>query len=171
VGATAKRQPSDLTLITYMKPDCDACLDELERLRSFVGRVRFEPAGGDDIYDHVILITSANPLHMHRVREDYGLGCVILYDDERQFGAALRIEAFPFNLVVDANLVIQEIHANVLLPEDYRRLFDGGIVGQNPSLLGEWFCQPGHWNVETLPQRTGTGVSTYKTCHPEPVEG
>ena len=63
---------TDKTLITYMKPDCDACLEELERLRSV--------AKGPDDYEHVILITSANPLHMQRIREDYGLGCAILYD-------------------------------------------------------------------------------------------
>ncbi len=107
---------TDRTLITYMKPDCDACLEELERLRSV--------AKGPDDYEHVILITSANPLHMQRIREDYGLGCEILYDNERQFGAALKIQLFPFNLVVDRNSVVQEIHANTLLPDDYEQLFE-----------------------------------------------
>jgi peroxiredoxin len=123
---------TDKTLITYMKPDCDACLAELETLRSV--------AKGPDDYEHVILITSANPLHMQRIREDYGLGCVILYDDERQFGAALKIQTFPFNLVVDRDRVLQTVHANTLLPDDYELLFeaarnqtkDGG--GVMPSL-------------------------------------
>jgi cytochrome c biogenesis protein CcmG, thiol:disulfide interchange protein DsbE len=148
---------TDKILITCVQPDCDACLEEMERLR--------RAADSPDDYKHVILITSGNPLHMQRVREDYGLKCVILYDDERQFGAALKIQSFPFNLVVDHNRVIHEIIASVLLPEDYRRLFEGGIVGQNPSPLGEWFCQPRHWNVETA------GVSTYKTSHLKAVEG
>ena len=107
---------TDKTLITYMKPDCDACLEELERLRSV--------AKGPDDYEHVILITSANPLHMQRLREDYGLGCVILYDNERQLGAALKIQSFPFNLLVDGNLVIEEINAVTMLPDDYTKLFE-----------------------------------------------
>jgi peroxiredoxin len=114
------KKATDRTLITYMKPDCDACLDELERLRSV--------ADSPEDYEHVILITSANPLHMQRVREDYGLKCVILYDDERQFGAALKIQSFPFNLVVDHDRVIQEIIASVLLPEDYERLFEAPVT-------------------------------------------
>jgi peroxiredoxin len=111
---------TDKTLITYMKPDCDACLDELERLRSV--------ADSPEDYEHVILTTSANPLHMQRVREDFGLKCVILYDDERQFGAALKIQSFPFNLVVDHDRVIQEIIASVLLPDDYRLLFEAPVT-------------------------------------------
>lgn len=107
---------TDKTLITYLKPDCDACLEELERLRN--------TAKGLDDYEHILLITSANPLHLQKLRADYGLGCVILYDEERLFGTALKIQTFPFNLVVDRSLAIQAIHANTLLPDDYERLFE-----------------------------------------------
>ena len=161
---------TDKTLITYLKLDCDACLEELERLRSI--------AKGPDDYEHVILIASANPLHMQRIRQDYGLGCEILYDNERQFGAALKIQSFPFNLVVDRDRVIQTIHANTLLPDDYEQLFeatgDAREVGvPHSSAVGS--VGKGE-NVET------TGVSTYDSrqmCasaghvlrHGEPVEG
>lgn len=107
---------TDKTLITYLKPDCDACLDELESLRSV--------ATSQNDYDHVILITSANPMHMQRIRKNYGLGCVILYDDERQFGAAFKIQGFPFNLIVDDSRVIQSIHVNVLLRADYEHFLE-----------------------------------------------
>jgi peroxiredoxin len=106
---------TDRSLISYMKPDCDACLEETERLRSV--------AKGPEDYEHVIMITSANPLHMQRVREDYGLKCVILYDEERQFGSVLKVQTYPFNIVVDRGRVIREIHANGLLTDDYERLF------------------------------------------------
>lgn len=107
---------TDKTLITYLRPDCDACLEELERLRSV--------ARGPDDYEHVILITSANPMHMHRIPKDYGLGCVILFDDERHFGTTLRIQTFPFNLVINKARVIEEINASTMMIDDYRRLFD-----------------------------------------------
>ena len=107
---------TDKTLITYLKPDCDACLEELERLRTV--------AQGPDDYEHVILITSANPMHMQRIRKDYGLGCVILYDDERHVGTTLKIRSFPFNLVVDRARVIEEIHANQLMMDDYKQFFE-----------------------------------------------
>jgi peroxiredoxin len=117
---------TDQTLITYIKPDCDACLVELERLRSV--------ADGPEDYARVILISTANPLHLQRLREDYGLECLILYDEERLFGASLKIQSFPFNLVVDSALQILEIHANPLLKSDYERLFSmSGPQGSRPT--------------------------------------
>jgi len=107
---------TDKTLITYLKPDCDACLEELERLRIV--------ANGPNDYEHVILITSANPLHMHRIRKEYGLGCVILYDDERFVGTTLRIQTFPFNLILNRDRVIEAIDGSTMLAEDYRRFFE-----------------------------------------------
>ncbi|MEW5797076.1 MAG: redoxin domain-containing protein [Candidatus Zixiibacteriota bacterium] len=106
----------DKTLITFVKPDCDACLIELERLS--------ESARGPDDNEHVLLITSANPLHLQKLRADYGLGCAILYDEERYFESALEIQTFPFNLLVNSSLVIEEIHANTLLASDYERFFE-----------------------------------------------
>ena len=140
---------TDKTLITYMKPDCDGCLVELERLRSVAlsESLRGEPAQagptrqsrpmwtsanhvdssttirGSEIYERVLIISSANPLHLQKLREDYGLGCLMLYDEERLFGNALKIMTFPFNLVVNRDRVILEIHGNVMLEDDYKRLF------------------------------------------------
>jgi len=107
---------TDKTLITYLERDCDACLVELERLK--------QAANGQEDYEHILLITSANPVHMQKLRAEYGLGCVILYDEERRFGSMLKISSFPFNLVVNRQRVIEAIHANVLLPDDYERFFD-----------------------------------------------
>jgi peroxiredoxin len=117
---------TDKTLITYVQPDCDACLVELERLK--------QAAKNQDDYDHVLLITSANPLHLQKLRADYGLGCVILYDDERRFGSTLKIQSFPFNLVVNRSRVILAIHANTLFPDDYEQFFEEtrSIVGRDP---------------------------------------
>ncbi|MCX6833896.1 MAG: redoxin domain-containing protein [candidate division Zixibacteria bacterium] len=117
---------TDKTLITYVERGCDACLTELERLK--------QAANGQADYDHILLITSANPLHMQKLRAEYGLGCVILYDEERRYGSLLKISSFPFNLVVNRQRVIEAIHANILLPEDYERFFDEAraVIGMAP---------------------------------------
>ncbi|MCX6835353.1 MAG: hypothetical protein NTW07_09525, partial [candidate division Zixibacteria bacterium] len=117
---------TDKTLITYLERDCEACLLELERLK--------QAANGQADYEHILLITSANPVHMQKLRAEYGLGCVILYDEERRFGSTLKISSFPFNLVVDRQRVIEAIHANVLLPDDYERFFDEArsVIGMVP---------------------------------------
>jgi peroxiredoxin len=109
---------TDRTIITYIKPDCDACLTELEHLRS--------AAEDSTDYSRVLLISTANPLHLQRLKDDYGLGCRVLYDEERFFGSALNIQSFPFNLVIDRERVILEIHANPLLKADYERLLSVG---------------------------------------------
>ncbi|MCD6249290.1 MAG: hypothetical protein J7J98_03015 [candidate division Zixibacteria bacterium] len=47
----------------------------------------------------------------------------MLYDEERFWGMALEIYTYPFNLVVNRDRVILEIHGSVLLPDDYESLF------------------------------------------------
>jgi len=133
---------ADKTLITYMKPDCDGCLVELERLCA--------AANSPEDYEQVLIISSANPLHLHKLREDYGLGCLMLYDEERFFGSALKIMSYPFNLVVNRDRVILEVYGSVLLPDDYESLF---------SIIG-------HHSERYL---TSTGRSVFR--RPEPVEG
>ncbi|MCX6835314.1 MAG: hypothetical protein NTW07_09325, partial [candidate division Zixibacteria bacterium] len=117
---------TDKTLITYLERGCDACLLQLQRLK--------QVAGGSDDYEHILLITSANPVHMQKLRAEYGLECVILYDEERRFGSMLKISSFPFNLVVNRQRVIEAVHANILLPDDYERFFEAAraVVGIVP---------------------------------------
>jgi len=127
---------TDKTLITYLERGCDACLVELERLK--------QAANGQADYEHILLITSANPVHMQKLRAEYGLGCVILYDEERRFGSMLKISGFPFNLVVNRQRVIEAIYANVLLPDDYERFFES-IQTVTPRLeRGAQSSQTGH---------------------------
>jgi len=126
---------TDKTLITCIQPDCDACLAELERLK--------EAANGPDDYEHILLITSANPVHMQKLRAEYGLGCVILYDEERRFGRLLKIQTFPLNIVVNRQRVIKAIHANILLPDDYERFFEEAraVVGKAPCPADVLICR------------------------------
>ncbi len=158
---------TDKTLITYIKPDCDGCLVELERLR--------KAANGPEDYKRVLIISSANPLHLQKLREDYGLGCLMLYDEERLFGTALKIQSFPFNLVVNRDRVILEIHANTLLPDDDARLFS---TTSHPEECRSVF-RHSHSRAEKPDTRqmwTSAGHITrhperYPTSHPELVEG
>jgi peroxiredoxin len=128
---------TDRTIITYLKPDCDACLTELEHLRS--------AAVDSADFARVLLISTANPLNLQRLKADYGLGCRVLYDEERFFGSALNIQSFPFNLVIDRDRVILEIHANPLLKADYERLFSVGRVhetaqAERPTIIPDTCC-------------------------------
>lgn len=109
----------DHTLLIYIKPDCDACLEEIERL----SQVAHTP----DEYSHFILISTANPLHLRKMREDYELQCLVLYDEERLFGNNLNIVSFPFGLMLDHERVIREVHASVLTDEEMAEVASGAV--------------------------------------------
>jgi len=96
----------DNTLLIYIKPDCDACLEEIERLS--------QVAKTAEDYRHFILISTSNPLHMRKLREDFGLRCYQLYDEERFFGNAFKIESFPFGLLVSRSRIVLAAYANAL---------------------------------------------------------
>ncbi len=102
------------TVITYMQTDCDGCLLELEEMIKTVT----DPAD----YRHFILISSANPLHLRKLRDNFGLDCAILYDEERQFGHALNIYSYPFSVIVNGSRVILDIRADALWAEDFKEI-------------------------------------------------
>jgi len=149
------------TLITYMKPDCDGCLVELERLRA--------AANSPEDYEQVLIISSANPLHLRELREDYGLGCLMLYDEERFFGMALEIYTYPFNLVVNSDRVILEIYGSVLLPDDYESLFsitgepvEGWLTSGAPTLASGVDSALGSPALSVIPEQSGIQMSCDK---------
>jgi peroxiredoxin len=109
----------DNTLLIYIKPDCDACLEEIDRLS------KTAHTSGD--YSHFILISTANPLHLRKLRDDQGLQCLLLYDEERLFGNNLKISSFPFGLLLNRERVIEEVYASVLSDEDIATIMLGQV--------------------------------------------
>lgn len=104
----------DNTLLVYIKPDCDACLEEVGRLS--------QTAMTPEDYRHFILVSTANPLHLRKMREDYKLGCYMLYDEERLFGNNLKISSFPFGLLLNRDRIIENVYAMVLTDEELREI-------------------------------------------------
>jgi len=109
----------DNTLLIYIKPECDACLEEVARL----SRV----AQTQDDYRHFILVSTANPLHLRKLRDDHGLQCHILYDEERFFGNNLNISSFPFGLLLDGERVILNVYAIALSERELIQLAAGEV--------------------------------------------
>ena len=110
---------TDRTVITYMKANCEVCLYELKGMK--------EAVGSREDYERFIVVSPSNPLRMREIRDEYGVECLMLFDEERQYGAMMNIQSFPFNIVVNRNLEILEIHGNALLPDDYQRILDKSI--------------------------------------------
>jgi peroxiredoxin len=95
------------TLITttawlmFMQPDCDACLNELERMETILTSPNPEYA--------FVLISVSNPLDLIAIQKKYGLTCPILHDRNATYSDAVKIATFPFNVLVDKELVIQKV--------------------------------------------------------------
>jgi len=99
------------TVISYISPDCGACINELEELHKAVS--------DSEEFSHFLLISSANPLHLRDLREQFDLQAVMLYDEERAFATGLGIFTAPFNMVVDGSLRITDIKAGQMYREDF----------------------------------------------------
>jgi hypothetical protein len=104
----------DRALISYIMTDCDGCLSELEAIASVCR---------DDADAHkFIFISTANPLHMSTLRENFGLESYFLFDYERRFGEGVGISTFPFSMLVNDSLRILEIYGGGVPEEAYRDL-------------------------------------------------
>ena len=112
----------DNTLLVYMEPGCGACLDEIETLSKTVKT--------PDEYRHFVLISTANPLHMHKMRDEFGLKCLMMYDEQRVFGNNLNIVSFPFGLLVSRERVIQNAYAFVLEKEELNDIASGRVPAE-----------------------------------------
>lgn len=102
------------TLISIMDPDCHSCLEELATVSSI--------AGGDFLRDRLVLISEANPRLLAEVRDSLDLPSPILYDHRGQWIQHYRVTSFPFNLIVDSDLVIRQIVATQLTEEEVTEL-------------------------------------------------
>jgi peroxiredoxin len=101
---------SEQVLMMYFEPDCELCLVELEMIRDEVTE--------QSQFDRFVMISGANPLHLIKLRDRYELSSPLLYDYQGFFRENLNIFTFPFNMVVDENLVIVEIKAGSLTPDE-----------------------------------------------------
>ncbi|RLG43708.1 MAG: hypothetical protein DRN81_05985, partial [Thermoproteota archaeon] len=101
-------------VIAFIKPDCEGCLMELET----IGRTITD--GAD--HRHFIFISSANPLHMVELRENFGIRCPILFDEGRDVALRLKVQTYPFNFVVNHERVILDVRAGGMSGEDYQEI-------------------------------------------------
>jgi peroxiredoxin len=96
------------SLVGFVSTGCGFCKIEVER---------FNELGPDpDQQQCLILISDAPPADLLAFREENKIQCQLYYDPDGTFQAALGVFTFPFNMIVDQNLTIQEIIAGT--PEE-----------------------------------------------------
>lgn len=105
----------DHTLISVFDYHCDNCLAELEQYKKAVhdsGQAK-----------HIILISGSNPLQLIELRDTYNIPFTILYDEDRMFLTNHNITTFPFNIVVNGSMQIEQIAAGSLIEDEIRQLW------------------------------------------------
>jgi len=99
------------TFMTYFLADCHSCLEQLAFLS---GQSQFIEPGL-----LFILVSHSNPFELKELKSRYKIEFPILYDHWNQFGSNLKIDTYPFNILVDSGLVVREIIPGELLESDY----------------------------------------------------
>lgn len=96
------------TWIGVIEPGCDACDNTIQDLKSNVSPSQLESC--------FLFISAANPRVLQDLRDQEGVLAPILYDHRRQWLHSINLTTFPFFLLVDSTLRIQQAVAGGLSP-------------------------------------------------------
>lgn len=88
------------SMVAFISPDCGACKIALDRINKTVAV--------EDQADF-ILISSSNLMELNTLRDSLDLHCTILYDPDAAYQLSLGVFSYPFSLIVDQSLVIEDI--------------------------------------------------------------
>ena len=105
-----------LTVISFITPDCDACLIELgTTVKNCTDSLNQR---------HFVYISTGNPVRLRTLRSSYGIKSLILFDEAAYISGDLRVSTFPFNVIIDRHRCIQEVQSGGLWPEQYERVLN-----------------------------------------------
>jgi peroxiredoxin len=105
----------DHTLISIFDYHCDNCLKELQQYMKVVR--------DSNQAKHIVLISGSNPLQLIELRDTYSIPFRILYDEDAMFLTNHNITTFPFNIVVNRSMQIEQIAAGSLMEDEIRQLW------------------------------------------------
>ena len=100
------------SIISVFDPGCDACLEELSTFQRVLTPLALER--------QVVFISGGNPRYIAELVASTGLASHVLYDHHSAWLGSYRILTFPFNLVVDSNLVVTRIVVGAMTEENLR---------------------------------------------------
>jgi hypothetical protein len=99
-------------VISIISPTCGACEFQLEELSRYLPE--------DFQRNSVVVISPYHPPKLKMLRDSLNLKAPILFDYGSIYIDSLMINAFPFNIMVDSNLIITDIIVGPISPNDYR---------------------------------------------------
>lgn len=99
----------DKVWIELIEPNCEACLQNISLLRT---QLR-DTADGE----HFLFISGCQPEYLNDLREMAKLPSEFLIDQDRQWIGQYSINAFPFHILVNEDLVIEDIAIGLMSEE------------------------------------------------------
>jgi hypothetical protein len=103
-------------LISVVMPTCESCLDEMLYIRDQIDNPKD--------YRHLVFITSANPRFMRDIKEETGLTAAFLYDHRAEYLSRYDVQAYPFNIIIDSNMVVLDIFGGGLTQTDLAKVLE-----------------------------------------------
>lgn len=98
------------SVIIFMSPTCETCLDEIEYLQRLVpDSARLQ---------HFIFISAGNPRLLQDLKSERHMCSPILYDHKGKYHSRFAIESFPLNVIVSKERRIEKIVAGGLLDNE-----------------------------------------------------
>ena len=98
------------TNLCFFAPQCDHCDGEMETIK------KYAPSPSEQEY--FVLISPGNPRLIEEMPGLTGLNSLILYDHRAEYNNLINIFTYPFNIVVNRNLVVTDLITEPLSGED-----------------------------------------------------
>lgn len=105
------------TLIIFFEPSCGGCRYEMQELSRVLPKLPQSPP--------LVMISAADREQIEEVRFEFQFPHPILHDEDAALTQSLRILAYPFNVIVDENMVIRDVIAGALPEEELLAILQG----------------------------------------------
>lgn len=107
------------TILIFFDPYCENCNEEMNTVNRAVSTTRE--------YEYFIFISGGNPRLIEEMPALAELKSPVLYDHNREYINRFKIFTFPFNVVIDKNLVVREVYGETLTPDEINRIIKNHI--------------------------------------------
>ncbi|MFZ5978996.1 MAG: peroxiredoxin family protein [Candidatus Zixiibacteriota bacterium] len=105
------------TNLCFFAPECDYCNDEMETIKL--------NAPTPEEQEYFIMISPGNPRLIEEIPDLAGLTCPILYDHRAEYNNRLNIFTYPFNIVINEDLIVTDLILEPLSREDIIDIIEG----------------------------------------------
>ena len=101
-------------ILSFFTPQCDHCNDEMDAVKQY--------SSSPSHHSYFIMISPGNPRLIEEMPGLDGFHSPILYDHRAEYTSRFNIFTFPFNIIINQDLVISNIVTEPLTEEDIKKV-------------------------------------------------